>query len=231
MQAVEEREGAEPHRVVLFSTNDYLGLASHPDVKHAIASTAQQFGSGTRASAIVAGHSSLHAALERQLAQLKGTEACLLFPSGAPALLRRRACSVPALCACSTPTLQALLCVLYTEACLPFPSGAAALPQRRACSVPAACACSTPTLQACSSPEACPRFPSGVRLFHAHSARRVVLCGPAKRRYRLEKHAAQSNGGLSPRRPRLIFLRPRSTGRLQHRFQPVLAKTHSAAPL
>lgn len=69
--------------VTLFSTNDYLGLASHPEVKRAISQAAQQWGNGPRASAIVAGHTQVHEQLEVELARLKHMEACLLFPSGA----------------------------------------------------------------------------------------------------------------------------------------------------
>lgn len=87
-----------PATTVLFSTNDYLGLASHPEVKAAASAAAAAHGSGPRASAIVAGHTHLHERLERQLAALKGAEAALLFPTGAAPL----AAGVPfAACLCS----------------------------------------------------------------------------------------------------------------------------------
>eukprot|EP00281_Chroomonas_sp_CCMP1168_P004084 CAMPEP_0206268568 /NCGR_PEP_ID=MMETSP0047_2-20121206/31783_1 /ASSEMBLY_ACC=CAM_ASM_000192 /TAXON_ID=195065 /ORGANISM="Chroomonas mesostigmatica_cf, Strain CCMP1168" /LENGTH=117 /DNA_ID=CAMNT_0053696909 /DNA_START=27 /DNA_END=377 /DNA_ORIENTATION=- len=68
--------------VTLFSTNDYLGLSGHPDVRQAAAEAAQSYGMGPRGSPLVAGHTSLHRELEVALAKLKGTEECLLFPSG-----------------------------------------------------------------------------------------------------------------------------------------------------
>ncbi|KAL6753881.1 pyridoxal phosphate-dependent transferase [Haematococcus lacustris] len=68
--------------LTLFSLNDYMGLASHPDVCQAAASAALKWGLGARSSAVVAGTSSLHRALEQELAQLKGTQDCLLFPTG-----------------------------------------------------------------------------------------------------------------------------------------------------
>ena len=77
----EEADGAG-HRVRLFSTNDYLGLSSHPAVRAAQAQASSRFGSGPRASALVAGYTGAHRRLERQLATLKGTEECLLFPTG-----------------------------------------------------------------------------------------------------------------------------------------------------
>jgi len=66
----------------LFSLNDYLGLASHPEVCEAAASAAATYGMGPRSSAVVGGTTSLHRELEEGLAQLKGTQDCLLFPTG-----------------------------------------------------------------------------------------------------------------------------------------------------
>ena len=68
--------------VVLFSTNDYLGLSCHPDVTEAAAQTARQRGMGPRGSALVCGYSDLHEALEKDLAALKAAESALLFPTG-----------------------------------------------------------------------------------------------------------------------------------------------------
>ena len=85
-RTVQATEPGSSRRLVLFSSNDYLGLASHPDVKRAAARAASSYGAGPRSSAIVAGHTSLHEDLERRLAALKHAEACLLFPSGAPSL-------------------------------------------------------------------------------------------------------------------------------------------------
>eukprot|EP00803_Ostreobium_quekettii_P003569 evm.model.scf_1318.1 EVM.evm.TU.scf_1318.1 scf_1318:597-4755(-) len=68
--------------LTLFSVNDYLGLSSHPDVTAAAARAARAAGMGRRASALISGHSTSHAELEGVLAELKGTEECLLFPTG-----------------------------------------------------------------------------------------------------------------------------------------------------
>jgi 7-keto-8-aminopelargonate synthetase-like enzyme len=70
-------------KLTLFSTNDYLGLSSHPDVKQAISAAALQYGNGPRASSIVSGHTSLHEDLELRLSILKHSQACTLFPTGA----------------------------------------------------------------------------------------------------------------------------------------------------
>ncbi|KAG1666762.1 hypothetical protein FOA52_004598 [Chlamydomonas sp. UWO 241] len=68
--------------LTLFSTNDYLGLGSHPEVCAAAADAALRLGMGPRSSAVVGGTTTLHRELEEALADLKGTEDCLLFPTG-----------------------------------------------------------------------------------------------------------------------------------------------------
>lgn len=69
-------------RVTLFSTNDYLGLSGHPRVREAAAEAARREGLGPRASALVCGYTLEHRALEEELAELKGTDTALLFPTG-----------------------------------------------------------------------------------------------------------------------------------------------------
>lgn len=81
MQVHDLREGKRSP-LLLFSTNDYLGLSSHPDVRRAASSVACAIGMGVRSAAIVSGHSTIHERLEHELAVLKHAEACLLFPSG-----------------------------------------------------------------------------------------------------------------------------------------------------
>mmetsp|Transcript_33223 Transcript_33223/g.60048 ORF Transcript_33223/g.60048 Transcript_33223/m.60048 type:complete len:599 (-) Transcript_33223:73-1869(-) len=68
--------------LTLFSLNDYLGLASHPNVSGAMALAARHAGLGPRSSALVGGYSHSHRQLEEGLALLKGTEDALLFPTG-----------------------------------------------------------------------------------------------------------------------------------------------------
>jgi 8-amino-7-oxononanoate synthase len=72
--------GAE--RLVSFSSNDYLGLAAHPEVRAALAEGAQRWGTGAGASRLVSGDYLPHRELESELAVLEGTESCLLFNSG-----------------------------------------------------------------------------------------------------------------------------------------------------
>ena len=68
--------------IKLFSLNDYLGLSTHPDVCAASSQAALAYGNGPRSSALVGGYTCYHRDLETALAQLKGTEDALLFPTG-----------------------------------------------------------------------------------------------------------------------------------------------------
>ncbi len=68
--------------LINFCSNDYLGLANHPDVIYAFKSSVDQFGVGSSASSLVCGRSDLHDQLEEKLADKTGREAALIFPSG-----------------------------------------------------------------------------------------------------------------------------------------------------
>jgi 8-amino-7-oxononanoate synthase len=65
-----------------FSSNNYLGLASHPDVIKAVQDGAARWGTGAGASRLISGTMEIHTRLEQELAAFKGTEACLVFPTG-----------------------------------------------------------------------------------------------------------------------------------------------------
>lgn len=65
-----------------FSSNDYLGLASHPNVVSAFKEAADQYGVGSGASHLVIGHNKLHHQLEEELADFLGRERALLYSSG-----------------------------------------------------------------------------------------------------------------------------------------------------
>lgn len=69
-------------QVLAFSSNDYLGLASHPDVIAAFQRAAGQFGVGSGASHLICGHSSEHHALEEELADFCQRPRALLFSTG-----------------------------------------------------------------------------------------------------------------------------------------------------
>lgn len=68
--------------VLLLCSNNYLGLADHPQVREAAADAAMRWGVGAGASRLVSGTMTIHGRLEERLAAFKGSEACLLFGSG-----------------------------------------------------------------------------------------------------------------------------------------------------
>ncbi len=65
-----------------FCSNDYLGLASHPQLISALQQGAQQYGVGAGASHLVSGHFKAHHDLEQALAEFVGKPAVLLFSTG-----------------------------------------------------------------------------------------------------------------------------------------------------
>ncbi len=67
---------------VAFCGNDYLGLASHPELIAAAQSGATQFGVGAGASHLVLGHTRAHENLEQQLAAFVQLPRALLFSTG-----------------------------------------------------------------------------------------------------------------------------------------------------
>jgi 8-amino-7-oxononanoate synthase len=65
-----------------FCSNDYLGLANHPEINQAAKQTIDKYGVGSGASHLVCGHSSEHHALEEELAEFTGRDRALLFSTG-----------------------------------------------------------------------------------------------------------------------------------------------------
>jgi 8-amino-7-oxononanoate synthase len=67
---------------VAFCSNDYLGLAAHPDLVEAAREGAQRYGVGAGASHLVLGHSAAHHALEDALARFVALPRALFFSAG-----------------------------------------------------------------------------------------------------------------------------------------------------
>ena len=67
---------------VAFCSNDYLGLANHPDLIAAARDGATTYGVGAGASHLVLGHTRAHEQLEQQLAAFVGLPRALLFSTG-----------------------------------------------------------------------------------------------------------------------------------------------------
>ena len=68
--------------VITLSSNNYLGLNTHPRLRDAAIDAVRRFGAGSGAVRTIAGTMSLHEELERRLAEFKGVEAVLTFQSG-----------------------------------------------------------------------------------------------------------------------------------------------------
>jgi 8-amino-7-oxononanoate synthase len=94
--AAPTRVRVDGHECINFCSNDYLGLATHAEVRQAMSIAAERYGAGSGAAHLVTGHSAEHHALEEELAAFVGRERALLFSTGymanlgtATALLKR----------------------------------------------------------------------------------------------------------------------------------------------
>lgn len=68
--------------MLMFASNNYLGLAGDRRLIEAAMSATQIYGTGSTGSRLVTGHLALHEELEQAIANLKNTEAALVFSSG-----------------------------------------------------------------------------------------------------------------------------------------------------
>ncbi len=76
------RVRVDGRQLLNFCSNDYLGLAAHPDIIDGLAQGAARYGVGSGASHLVCGHSRPHHALEEALADFTGRPRALLFSTG-----------------------------------------------------------------------------------------------------------------------------------------------------
>src|SRR6266480_3333262 len=65
-----------------FSSNNYLGLARHPQVLEAVRQVLEHWGTGATASRLIGGTFIIHRDLEQALAAFMKTESALVFPTG-----------------------------------------------------------------------------------------------------------------------------------------------------
>src|SRR5260370_29501573 len=88
-RALRAIDGAQSNELILngrtvsnFSSNNYLGLADHPILRHAAERAMAEHGFGSGASRLIAGNLPPHRALAQQIAHWKKSESALLFNSG-----------------------------------------------------------------------------------------------------------------------------------------------------
>jgi 8-amino-7-oxononanoate synthase len=72
----------EGKRYINFSSNNYLGLADSPLLKKAALEAMEKYGIGSGASRLMSGTLNVHKELEQKIAQFKGEEDALVFPTG-----------------------------------------------------------------------------------------------------------------------------------------------------
>ncbi|SFS16412.1 8-amino-7-oxononanoate synthase [Dyella sp. OK004] len=86
LRTIEHAEGpwleSDGRRLLSFCSNDYLGLAQHPQLIAALKRVADDEGVGSGSAHLICGHRAEHAALEEALAEWTGRERALLFSTG-----------------------------------------------------------------------------------------------------------------------------------------------------
>ncbi|MFH2011502.1 MAG: 8-amino-7-oxononanoate synthase [Pseudomonadota bacterium] len=80
--AIDTTVTIDGHEVILLSSNNYLGLISHPKLKEAAASALSQYGTGAGASRLISGNMEVHEELEEKIAKFKGCQSAIVFPTG-----------------------------------------------------------------------------------------------------------------------------------------------------
>ncbi len=78
---VREHDG-EDHDVIMFGSNSYLSLTTHPDVVAASKTACEKYGYGMGAVALYGGTTDLHRQLEEIIAEFYGAEDAMIFPCG-----------------------------------------------------------------------------------------------------------------------------------------------------
>ncbi len=80
--SVVDRYTGKERKMLMFGSNNYLGLANHPYVKNKAIEAISKYGAGIGGPPLLNGYTTLHRQLEERLAHLKGTEDSLIFSSG-----------------------------------------------------------------------------------------------------------------------------------------------------
>ena len=86
LRVLERHEGVRAffkgRKLLLFCSNDYLGLSRHPRVVHAAQKALKKYGVGAGAARLISGTTDAHTALEKKIAQFKRKESALVFAAG-----------------------------------------------------------------------------------------------------------------------------------------------------
>ncbi len=79
---VQDPETGATRPMLMFGSNNYLGLATHPTLRTHACEALQSYGAGVGGPPLLNGYTALHRSLEHRLAALKGTDDALIFSSG-----------------------------------------------------------------------------------------------------------------------------------------------------
>jgi 8-amino-7-oxononanoate synthase len=77
-----DQETGQPREMLMFASNNYLGLATHPRVVAAAMKACEHYGYGTGSVALLSGTTDLHRRLEDRIAAFYGCERAVVFPTG-----------------------------------------------------------------------------------------------------------------------------------------------------
>lgn len=80
--AVEPESIIDGKKMLVFASNNYLGLATHPKVKEAAIKAIEKYGVGSTGSRLMTGNIDVHLELEKRLASFKHGDDAIVFPTG-----------------------------------------------------------------------------------------------------------------------------------------------------
>src|SRR5260370_26700703 len=76
------RARVDGKNVLVLCSNNYLGLANHPKLRHASIAATRKYGAGSGSVRVIAGTMDIHLKLEKALAKFKRSESSITFQSG-----------------------------------------------------------------------------------------------------------------------------------------------------